>query len=121
MVTSNTTVVFVTVLKGGTGGHLKVGWAYIDNITKRYGSEAVRKLAQFQWEQIFAVKAVVEKEHLDCDLLLTRCLEVMLDHTQTDVRKAIDENQVQEGIEYINVCISLRQKMWKGSTLRFTF
>jgi len=90
-----------TDLLNHTGGHLMMCWPHIDPVTKLAGPEAAKELSLFQAEQVYAIKGVVEKEKLDCDLILTRCFETMLDQSQADKMKEIYDKQLQTGLDYI--------------------
>lgn len=45
---------------------------------KKYGVRAAAEVAQFEASQVLAVKALVEKEQIDCDFVLTRACDATL-------------------------------------------
>lgn len=51
------------------------------------------------------MKAVAEKEKLDCDGVLARCFEVVLDQGQADWASRVYEKQLEDGLDFIqDVC-----------------
>lgn len=59
----------------------------------------------FQRNQVYAMKAVAEKEKLDCDGVLARCFEVVLDQGQADWASRVYEKQLEDGLDFIqDVC-----------------
>lgn len=51
----------------------------IQKYTEQYGAEEAAEVARFEASQVLAVKALVEKEKIDCDFVLTRAVDVNLD------------------------------------------
>lgn len=47
--------------------------------SEKYGAQEAAEVARFEASQVFAVKALVEKEKIDCDFVLTRAIDVTLD------------------------------------------
>lgn len=76
-------------------------WTHIDKFTKMHSAAAAKELALFQAKQVYAMKNVVKKEMLDCDLVLTRCCEVFVDQKDADDVKETYDNQVNAGLDYI--------------------
>lgn len=80
-------------------------WSYIDRIRKEYGDDAAKELALFQAKQVYAVKEVVLKEKLDCDLVLTRVCEAFNSQEQADEWTAIYQTLLDDELDYIqDVC-----------------
>jgi glycine/D-amino acid oxidase-like deaminating enzyme len=76
-------------------------WSYINKITKQFGSEAAKELALFQAKVVFAMKEVVQKEKLDCDLVLTRVCETYISQSQADEMAAMYQELLDDGLDYI--------------------
>lgn len=76
-------------------------WSWIDEIRKEFGLEAAKEVALFQRSQIYAMKAVSEKEKLDCDAILTRCFEVVLNQGHFEAATQVYEKQLDEGLDFI--------------------
>ena len=51
----------------------------IRKYSEKYGAQEAAEVARFEASQIFAVKALVEKEKIDCDFVLTRAIDVTFD------------------------------------------
>ncbi|TVY30611.1 Gamma-glutamylputrescine oxidoreductase [Lachnellula hyalina] len=65
---------------GRNGGHLKPDVYFnIRKYSEKYGAQEAAEVARFEASQIFAVKALVEKEKIDCDFVLTRAIDVTFD------------------------------------------
>lgn len=70
---------------GRNGGHLKSDVYYAAPVNQRsYGIKVAEQLSRFEVEQVFSVKRLVEKEHIDCDFELTRGIDVFLDQARLD-------------------------------------
>lgn len=52
--------------------------------TKKYGAENAAEFSRFEAANILAVKALVEKENIDCDFILTRAVDIYVnpDHAK---------------------------------------
>jgi cation diffusion facilitator CzcD-associated flavoprotein CzcO len=83
------------------GGHLMMVWSYIDRIRKEYGEDAAKELALFQAKQVYAMKEVVWREKLDCDLLLTRVCEAYISQEQADEMTAMYQKLLDDRLDYI--------------------
>lgn len=73
----------------------------MDKVTKAHGLEAAKELAAFTAEQVYAMKAVAEKEKLDCEAVLTRCYETILTQAHADECEKIYAGQLDEGLDFI--------------------
>ena len=78
-----------------------MSWRANDFVTKFAGAEAAKELSTFQTELLYAMKEVVDKEQLDCDFVMTRSLEIILDQSHADALKKIYEDQIHLGLDYI--------------------
>ncbi|KAJ5570335.1 uncharacterized protein N7459_009765 [Penicillium hispanicum] len=62
------------------GGHLKPDVYFnLPKYIKKYGARATVDVARFEASQVLAVKELVEQEQIDCDFVLTRACDVILD------------------------------------------
>jgi hypothetical protein len=77
------------------GGHLKPDLYFnIPKYIKMYGLQAAVDVANFEAAQVLAVKALVEKEKIECDFTLTRaCDAVLHEGLASDTEKAFRELQ----------------------------
>ena len=67
-------------------------FSYVEKTIKEHGVEAARELFVFLANQVYAMKAVVEKEKLDCDAVVTRYVETFLEQSHADrVKKTYEE------------------------------
>ncbi|KAI1380274.1 FAD dependent oxidoreductase [Hypoxylon crocopeplum] len=65
---------------GRNGGHLKPDVYYrVPKYIRMYGREAAASIATFEASQVNVIKALVEKEKIDCDFNLTRAYDVIMD------------------------------------------
>lgn len=76
--------------------------ANIEKVTKEASPEAAKELSQFQASQVYAMKHIADKEKLDCDALLTRCLETSVYQPQADEQKRVYESQIEGGLDFID-------------------
>ncbi|KAJ5238567.1 hypothetical protein N7468_003186 [Penicillium chermesinum] len=62
------------------GGHLKPDVYFnIPKLIKKFGARAAAEVAAFESSQVLAVKELVEQEKIDCDFVLTRACDVILE------------------------------------------
>ncbi|CAG9993032.1 unnamed protein product [Clonostachys byssicola] len=74
---------------GRNGGHIKPDpYWHASHLVEQHGFEAAMELAQFETDNLNAVKAYVEKERIDCDLIVTRSCDVHFSHQRHDKAKA---------------------------------
>ncbi|KAH6684139.1 FAD dependent oxidoreductase [Halenospora varia] len=95
---------------GRNGGHLMMVHSYIEKVKRLYGVDTARELAKFQASQVYAMKAVAQKEDLRCDAVLTRCLEVFIKQAHADQQKEVYEDELKEGLDFIDDVQYLDQK-----------
>ncbi|KAF2680082.1 FAD dependent oxidoreductase [Lentithecium fluviatile CBS 122367] len=64
---------------GRNGGQLKPDpYNRPATVAASHGIEAAAELAEFEASHVPAIKKLVEDEHIDCDFVLTRCVDVLL-------------------------------------------
>ncbi|PWY76133.1 FAD dependent oxidoreductase [Aspergillus sclerotioniger CBS 115572] len=82
---------------GRNGGHTKLAAAIAKPLYDDYGDVATQVI-NHQLEQLSALKEVVDKESIDCDLKVTRSFDVFFeeDHAR-EIREFIDEKK-SEGV-----------------------
>ena len=70
---------------GRNGGHAKVRTSTILGFLEREGPAVAEEMAQFVYDQIYAIKRTVEKEGLDCEFELRRTFDVFLDAEEAKI------------------------------------
>ncbi|KAL3465853.1 FAD dependent oxidoreductase-domain-containing protein [Aspergillus heterothallicus] len=86
---------------GRNGGHLRPDlYGNIPKYIERYGVEAGAEVANFEISHIPALKKVIAEEGIDCDLNLTRSMNVYLNEEEGEQAKQIYEALVSCGLEY---------------------
>ncbi|KAK8136166.1 Gamma-glutamylputrescine oxidoreductase [Apiospora sp. TS-2023a] len=67
---------------GRNGGHVKPDVYFnVSNYIKNYGVKAAVEVAAYEASQLFAIKELVKKESIDCDFVMTRACDAILDPT----------------------------------------
>jgi hypothetical protein len=87
-----------------------MGYMDIDDVKRRYGAEAAKEFSLFLKAHVYAMKNVVEKEKLDCDFILTRRIEAFLHQAHASKLKEVYEDQLKEGLDYIEDVDFVNQK-----------
>ncbi|KAL4909396.1 hypothetical protein BDW74DRAFT_187543 [Aspergillus multicolor] len=86
---------------GRNGGHLRPDlYGSIPKYIERYGVEAGAEVASFEIAHIKALKELITEENIDCDLNLTRCMNVYLNEADGEKAKQTYELLVAQGLEY---------------------
>ncbi|KAL2854646.1 phosphoenolpyruvate phosphomutase-domain-containing protein [Aspergillus pseudodeflectus] len=86
---------------GRNGGHLRPDlYGNIPKYIERYGVEAGAEVANFEISHIPALKKVIAEENIDCDLNLTRSMNVYLNEQEGEQARQIYEALVSRGLEY---------------------
>ncbi|KAL2852955.1 FAD dependent oxidoreductase [Aspergillus pseudoustus] len=86
---------------GRNGGHLRPDlYGNIPKYIERYGVDAGAEVANFEISHIPALKKVIAEENIDCDLNLTRSMNVYLNEEEGEQAKQIYEALVARGLEY---------------------
>lgn len=93
---------FCSGATGRNGGHTKLSVARYDEILKRDGLEAANELAEFQLRQIYEIKDQVDREHIDCDFLITRSFDVFMDAKQAHENENMVRRLVDAGIDVVD-------------------
>ncbi|ORY58576.1 FAD dependent oxidoreductase superfamily [Pseudomassariella vexata] len=101
---------------GRNGGHMRPDlYGHIPKYIKRFGLEIGSSLAEFEIAHVQAIKAVVEKEKIDCEFTLTRTTDVWCDQDAADRAKAVYEMMVGHGLKYMDdVHFTYGQKAAEG-------
>lgn len=92
------------------GGHLKLGVPRYHAMLKQYGPEVANELADFHLAHIYAIKAIVDKENIDCDFLLTRTFDVFMDEDQAKEQEDMVRDLYKANIEAVKREIQVIQK-----------
>ncbi|KAL3474549.1 phosphoenolpyruvate phosphomutase-domain-containing protein [Aspergillus californicus] len=88
---------------GRNGGHLRPDlYGNIPKYIERYGVEAGAEVADFEIAHIEAIKKVVAEEGIDCDLNLTRSMNVYLNEEDGEKARKSYETLVSRGLRYTN-------------------
>ncbi|KAL2820521.1 phosphoenolpyruvate phosphomutase-domain-containing protein [Aspergillus cavernicola] len=86
---------------GRNGGHLRPDlYGNIPKYIERYGVEAGAEVAEFEIAHIQALKKLVALENIDCDLNLTRNVNVFLNEADGEKARQIYESLLSRGLGY---------------------
>ncbi|KAL4807759.1 FAD dependent oxidoreductase [Aspergillus unguis] len=86
---------------GRNGGHLRPDlYGNIPKFIERHGVEAGAEVANFELAHIQALKKLIAEEGIDCDLNLTRCMNVYLNEADGEKARRTYEALVSRGLEY---------------------
>jgi len=61
------------------GGHAKLSTPFARQLAETHGPEAAAQMIRHQLDQVAALEEVVEKESIDCELLVTRSFDIFFD------------------------------------------
>lgn len=77
---------------GRNGGHLKPDPYYrAASALKTHGKEAAEEVASFEARQVKEIKELVEREQIDCDLVVTRASDVCLfEEARADLKSGLE-------------------------------
>ncbi|KAL4758879.1 FAD dependent oxidoreductase-domain-containing protein [Aspergillus foveolatus] len=85
---------------GRNGGHLKPDpFNRISTLASQYGLSAASEVAEFEARHVDAVECLVKKENIDCDLVVTEAIDVMLDEDHAGVLRRGYDKLVAGGVE----------------------
>jgi hypothetical protein len=71
-----------------SGGHLRPAvYSRILSYTKQFGLEAAVEVANFEFDHVPALAALVEEEKIDCDFTLTKSFDIYTDILQAKTAK----------------------------------
>jgi hypothetical protein len=61
------------------GGHLKPDpYSFISELAAEYGPEAAEEVAEFERSHVDTISNLVKSEMIDCDLVVTKAIDVQL-------------------------------------------
>ena len=86
---------------GRNGGHSKISPVSLNSIQAQLGTKVAAELAAVQAEQLHMMKAVVEKEDIECDFLITRSFDVLFDEKQAADMKAWVKEMHNQGADWL--------------------
>lgn len=83
-----------------TGGHLKPDLfnGPGGSLFAEFGVEAAAEAAVFEADHVDVIKELVEKENIDCDLVITRAADVQFNTASRDKLKAGYDRLVKSGV-----------------------
>ncbi|KAL4985439.1 FAD dependent oxidoreductase-domain-containing protein [Aspergillus falconensis] len=85
---------------GRNGGHLKPDpFNRIATLASQYGLSAAAEVAEFEARHVDAVASLVKRENIDCDLVVTKAIDVMLDEDYAAALKRGHDKLVEGGVE----------------------
>ncbi|KAK2739526.1 hypothetical protein FQN55_009402 [Onygenales sp. PD_40] len=85
---------------GRNGGHLKPDpYKLAADLAAEYGIEAAAEVANFEVANLAAVKEYVETEKVDCDMLVTRAVDVQFSRAHSDKIKRGHDMLRQAGVK----------------------
>ena len=100
---------------GRNGGHLRPDYyGVIPTYIDRAGRDAAEEVARFEIAHLPGLKKVIEEERIDCDLTLTRSLDVWCDEESAKQAKSVYDRLVAEGFEYMKDVIFYTGKDVEG-------
>lgn len=86
-----------------TGGHLRPDlYGHIPTYLERYGAEAAAEVANFEVEHIKAVKDLLAEEDIDCDMNITRNMNVYLNEAAGKKAKSTVDLLASHGLSFID-------------------
>jgi glycine/D-amino acid oxidase-like deaminating enzyme len=114
---------------GRNGGHVKPDtYAGLTRYASLYGLSAAAALQQFEAEQVYAIKHLVESEGLDCDFQLTRACDAIMDKALAEkyvadyaALVARGEVQLRDVTCHADPAVAERVSGVKGAKAAFTF
>lgn len=93
-----------TEVTDDVGGHLRPDvYSLIPLYIERHGIEAASEVAKFELSHVKAIKDVIQKEHIDdCDLIVTRNMNVYLDEARGHRVKAAMDALRDQGCAFVD-------------------
>ncbi|KAJ5369518.1 hypothetical protein N7509_014130 [Penicillium cosmopolitanum] len=74
---------------GRNGGHLKPDpYSFIGELAAEYGPEAAEEVAEFERSHVDTISNLVKSEMIDCDLVVTKAIDVQLNPRECKKAKA---------------------------------
>ena len=68
---------------------------------KKYGYEAAAEISKHEVTHIQAIRDLVDEDHIDCDLMITRSFDVFLDEEHAKASKEEYDKMIKSGITTI--------------------
>ncbi|KAL3429656.1 FAD dependent oxidoreductase-domain-containing protein [Aspergillus tetrazonus] len=85
---------------GRNGGHLKPDpFNRISTLASQYGLSAASEVAEFEARHVDAIESLVKKDNIDCDLVVTEAIDVLLDEDHAGVLRRGYDKLVVGGVE----------------------
>ncbi|KAL4875733.1 FAD dependent oxidoreductase [Aspergillus karnatakaensis] len=85
---------------GRNGGHLKPDpYNRVATLAEEYGIDAATEVAEFEAKHVDAIRNIVEKEKIDCDLSVTEAVDVQTDDLHARSLKEKYDRMVASGCE----------------------
>ncbi|EPS30043.1 hypothetical protein PDE_04993 [Penicillium oxalicum 114-2] len=87
---------------GRNGGHARPDfYGHIPTYMDRAGTQAGAEIAEFEIQNLRALKKTVEQEKIDCDFTLTRSIDVWCNADAAKKAKAVYDRMTAESLEYM--------------------
>ncbi|EAU37763.1 conserved hypothetical protein [Aspergillus terreus NIH2624] len=100
---------------GRNGGHLRPDfYGHIPTYIDRAGARAGAEIAEFEIANLRALKRFIEEEKIDCDLTLTRSIDVWCNEEAAKKAKAVYDQMVAHNFEYMEDTIFYTGPMAEG-------
>lgn len=88
---------------GRNGGHLRPDlYGHIPTYINRAGPRAGAEIAEFEISNLRVLKRFIEEEGIDCDLTLTRSIDVWCNEEAAKKAKAVYDFMVSQKFEYMD-------------------
>jgi hypothetical protein len=83
------------------GGHLRPDlYGRIPKYMKRHGVEAAAEVGNFEVAHIQAFKKLISEENIDCDLVITRSMNVYLNADEANQARETYESLAAQGLSF---------------------
>ncbi|OOQ83096.1 FAD dependent oxidoreductase superfamily [Penicillium brasilianum] len=88
---------------GRNGGHARPDfYGHIPTYIDRAGARAGAEIAEFEINNLRALKKIIEQEKIDCDFTLARSIDVWCNAEAAEKAKSVYDRIVAEGFEYMD-------------------
>jgi hypothetical protein len=88
---------------GRNGGHARPDfYGHIPTYIDRAGARAGAEIAEFEINNLRALKRIIEQEKIDCDFTLARSIDVWCNAEAAEKAKSVYDRMVAEGFEYMD-------------------
>lgn len=103
---------------GRNGGHLRPDlYGRIPTYIDRAGARAGAEIAEFEISNLRALKRFIEEEGIDCDLALTRSMDIWCNEEAAKKAKAVYDFMVAQRFEYMSDAIFYTGEQVEGVSL----